>query len=729
LTLAKGGYYRVEARTADGRLLPKNRYRIDVHEDRPPRVMFEEPDEALEVHPVAEVRHRVRAGDDFGLTRAGIVFRFNDGEERTLITRDFPSEPADTPTTAATLEAMLLLETLRAASTDSVTYYAFAEDNHPSGPRRTETDLRFLDIRPFKREYKAAEGEPGDDNGGESTTLGELIARQRFNLNRAVRLSRRRPGDRSPAEDPLKIATFEESLVGLVRDFTEGLEGIAGQRVEPLHQAEEAMLAAVDALDRGRNGESPPRMAEALRHLIEVRQTFRVLVGNRATARAARNFDRTQTQKIRKPKGKDEEAEALASELEQLAQEEDFVYATLSALKTDGPSAPSEGGQAGTSQTPGSPKDRREAVERQEQIADDARSLEERLKRLDQVSDLAKERMAKAAEAAEKSAGALARGSTREGADAARAGALMLHEVARQVKGEIAREVADELAMARDLADELARREDEFGNAQDGRPSTGPEGERGQKPGKGAPGDFGGWGDWSKLTDAEKVARLEEAARTLQEWLKGASKNAEGGSAERVRELLDQGPVAEIVERAERVGTLYLGGQRPESRREARALARTLEVLARQLDVLHRGIVAPELARLVEFDRRVAELTARIRELRTESQVAEWHRLAAALVRDLERAGLGDAAADLRPTLGRAGGPWHWRAGPDGHLVAPEGYANALSAVVTRLQERVQDLTLKDLASARDEATPPEFRELVERYYQVLSAEGGGRGK
>ncbi len=30
-------------------------------------------------------------------------------------------------------------------------------------------------------------------------------------------------------------------------------------------------------------------------------------------------------------------------------------------------------------------------------------------------------------------------------------------------------------------------------------------------------------------------------------------------------------------------------------------------------------------------------------------------------------------------------------------------------------------MILKDLASARDEATPPVFRELVERYYEVIS--------
>ena len=43
LTLTKGWIYRIEARTADGRVLPKNRYRIDVREDRAPRVASTSP--------------------------------------------------------------------------------------------------------------------------------------------------------------------------------------------------------------------------------------------------------------------------------------------------------------------------------------------------------------------------------------------------------------------------------------------------------------------------------------------------------------------------------------------------------------------------------------------------------------------------------------------------------------------------------------------------------------
>jgi len=49
---------------------------------------------------------------------------------------------------------MLLLEEHELTPTDSITYYAFAEDGFPDGPRRTVTDLRFIDVRPFKRIYK-----------------------------------------------------------------------------------------------------------------------------------------------------------------------------------------------------------------------------------------------------------------------------------------------------------------------------------------------------------------------------------------------------------------------------------------------------------------------------------------------------------------------------------------------------------------------------------------------
>lgn len=798
MVLEKDFRYRILARTSDGRQMPKKDYKVVVREDRAPRVGFEEPPEALEVHPIAEVRHRVRVGDDFGLTRAGIVFQLGDGEERELLVEDFSVGDDGKPRTSAILDAMLLLEELDLSPRESVTYYAFAEDNFPGRPRRTESDLRYIDIRSFKREYKLAEpGVPGDSQ--QFTTLEELIARQRFNLNRANRLARHRPGDRTAAEDPLKIATFEELLMNLTREVTEGVEGIVGQPVDELQQALAAMTASLDSLDNGRFPEAPPAMAEALKHLVSARRELITLIGeNPAAAAALRGFDRKQAQKIRKPKGEDQEAEELAAEIEELAGDEDFLYATLAAAMegttpnntpTPSEATPSEpqepedpegdqpkeaskakGGQGsqgsgGKGQMPGEPSDRqgdpkegdrgdnqsgeprpfdrRAAIEKQEDIAYDARSLEERLRRIEAASDLAKARMARAAERAEKAGGALARGDTDEAADQAKAGAGMLHEVARQVRGEIAREATDQLAMARDLAQELAQRENDLAEmAESSAPGQngqqpGREGEgqqpgsegRGDQPGMGR-GDRGGFGGWGAATEEERVQRLLEAARTLQQWLDQIARGEVGRASDAVREMTESGAIDEIVERHDRLGELRLGGRRPEMAAEARDLARRLEMVGQSLEMIHRGLVAPELAELVEFDRRLAELTGRLGTLRTDAEITAWHRDAAALIRDLEAAGIAGAdelAEVLRANgwTGAAVGDWHWGGTADAR-VAPTAYTSALQAVSTQIKDRVQELMLKDLASARDEATPPAFRELVERYYEVLSR---GRSK
>ncbi len=850
LDLTRDLDYHVAARTLDGRVLPKKKYRIDVREDRAPRVAFDEPDEALEVHPIAEVRHRARVDDDFGLTRAGIVFRFNDGEEKALISKDYPTTPGRKPKVSDRLEEILLLETLAATPQDCVTYYAFAEDNFPGTPRRTETDLRYIDLRAFKREYKLAEPGSGDGDPQELIVLDELIARQRVNLNRATRLAKRRPTDRTEADDPLKIAGFEEALLTLTKEFTEGVEALADARVEALHKAIDAMQASMDALDRSRNADAPPAMAEAHRQLVAARRELATLIGEDSPLAARlRAFDRRQAQKIRKPKTKDEEAEEIAERLEALAAEEDFVYATLAANPggtepapqpspeakegekaepkdapkkegepkdakdaaeakepakgQDGPkgeagpgpkgnspgSGPGDEGEGG----PGDPKklDRRALADKQREIADEVRDLEEKLKRLEVASDLAKARIAQAAEKVEQASGAMTRGNTKGATDDAKAAAGMLHELARQVKGEIAREAADQLAMARDLAEELARREADLADREGAAPASspgppsdppgaGPKGEeakkgqggegppeekkdgagkagqgdqpegeagkgsagkggegpgqgegkdgQGQGEGQGAgkgkgrgsmPGPGGrGAGPWAALTEAEQVERMAEMARTLEEWLQQIDKRGEGKAAGAVREILDAGTVAEVVEAAERMGGLRVAGKGAEVGREARELAARLEALGRTLGMLHEGVVAPELAAIVELDRRLADLNVRLGTLKTKAEAAAWERDAAGLVRDLEKAGV--AGADALADALRVGGGWHWD-DRTRHLVATAPLFEAVGAVTVQIKDRVQELILKDLASARDEATPPKFRELVERYYEVIS--------
>jgi hypothetical protein len=119
----------------------------------------------------------------------------------------------------------------------------------------------------------------------------------------------------------------------MTRELTERVEGSVGQRIEPLHAAEEAMLAAVAALDHGQNARSPGHMSDALGHLIKARDTLRIGIGqDPETRQAMRSFDRMQAQKIRKPKKDEQEAEEIAEELEALAREEDFVYEILGGI-------------------------------------------------------------------------------------------------------------------------------------------------------------------------------------------------------------------------------------------------------------------------------------------------------------------------------------------------------------------------------------------------------------
>jgi hypothetical protein len=142
------------------------------------------------------------------------------------------------------------------------------------------------------------------------------------------------------------------------------------------------------------------------------------------------------------------------------------------------------------------------------------------------------------------------------------------------------------------------------------------------------------------------------------------------------------------------------------------------------LELVHRGIVAPQLAAMVEFDRRVAALTSKLATLRSDTQITAWHREASALIRDLDKAGIA-GATELADVLREGGwngtaGAWNWGGGPDSRL-APGGYTNVLSRISSQIKDQIQEMVLKDLASAKDEATPPKYKEMVERYYEVLS--------
>jgi hypothetical protein len=74
------------------------------------------------------------------------------------------------------------------------------------------------------------------------------------------------------------------------------------------------------------------------------------------------------------------------------------------------------------------------------------------------------------------------------------------------------------------------------------------------------------------------------------------------------------------------------------------------------------------------------------------------------------------------PEMRKAG--WNWGRTEGGFFAAPAGYRTILARLLDATRGRIQEIMLGDLASSRDEAIPPQYQELVDRYHQVLAAEG-----
>ncbi|HET6426333.1 MAG TPA: DUF4175 family protein [Planctomycetaceae bacterium] len=343
LDLVEDGTYTIQAEAADGTVLGANKYRIRIRQDQPPQVFFESPDDQVEVHSLAELPMRVRVRDDYGLSRAGILFQINNEQEIPLVNENFEvvAAAADevaangrvSPTTQAALEKLLPLEVFELTQKDSVMYYAFAEDNRPDRPQRTESELRFIDIRPFKRQYRIVDPDPMpagmNMGGGNLKSLEELIQRQRFAVNRTIQIEKRAKVGRKPDASELdQLMKFETDLATSVRETALGLEARGFDDTELFYQAEMAMLQAVDSLSVGNWENASQQMKDALKLLIEQRdRTIRAIFKNPDPARLAalRQFDREQSQKLRRPKSDKEEARELIRRLEELIRQEGAV--------------------------------------------------------------------------------------------------------------------------------------------------------------------------------------------------------------------------------------------------------------------------------------------------------------------------------------------------------------------------------------------------------------------
>jgi hypothetical protein len=503
-----------------------------------------------------------------------------------------------------------------------------------------------------------------------------LIARQRTNLRKTFALSD------EPAlttETVSGLAQAELDLAMVTTEFTQGLEARFGP-MPVLHEAIEAMQGAVPLLQEKKLKESCPPQETALANLIKARQNLRQLLSQSQSASQCRQFDAQQKQKLRTPPKK--EQQQLQQELEKLAQEERKLSSEM-------------GGKSSTS--------RPSPAERQESAAATAAELQKQVRQDAAKTDLARERMDQAAQTIQASAADIKAGRSQEAGQGAKDAAAQLERLARQVAALKARDLAERLGKAQSLARQLAQQQEQL-NQQT------PNGDR-----KG---------------QASEQQQVTEEAKTLADLLKRTLTDAAGSDA-KVRQALQQAAEtnspAEIVEHLQQASAALAAGKTERARREGEQSAKMLDGLAQQLEAARRGVVQPQLEKLVAAEKLAAATQQALAAVATEPQKAEAERKMAELRDTVDSLKAGDSkltAAAHKLSDAMQQGNSTWNSGgrtPRGFYNPPVLYVEGIQATVQALQAKIQEIILKDILLDKDEPVPPQYKKLVEQYYKVLS--------
>lgn len=764
--------YTIVAKAADGMELRENKYRIRVRYDQPPEVWFETPAEALEVTSVAEVLLRARVRDDFGLTRAGIVFEVNNEEEYTLAARDYlamsaalaESESTATETsgqaafeqatsnpaasdgshrwTRDAMERLLPLELFNLEEKDSVTYYAFAEDNLPTGVQRTETDLRFIDIRPFRRVYRLPGEGGGNANGPQIRFLSELISRQRFNLNRTIRMDRKTQSGEEPTLGEVdRIAEFEDDLSKSCFELAVFLDEREFDGSDLLFQAEMVMLTAVDSLNVGKFDLSARQQKDALRLLIEGRNTLETLLRKglpNSQRQALGNFDRMQTQKLRRTKrsqANEDTPEQLVARIRRLASQQQLVAQSLIGIASATNLPAVNGANAGTrgAAMPSADgvydRDTEQELAETEQsqldIAIETREVEAAIEQVRESTTLVQSRASHAADSTDEVSGAIARGDTDLAAETARQASEQLRELAANLEGVSATETVQQISMSRDIAAMLAamqRRvvssnpDDKTDDDADADETTKPTAIESRE---------------ARTVAARRARLLSETGRTLEDILGSAiasNRMDDGEAVRQLSELLTESELEKVVERMSQIAPMIEQDRAKDAQVEGDDIADRLEVLSRKLDGIYRSVVTPRVARLMELEKRATQQQNELKSLLTNQQISNWHRKTLELMEEIDKTNVASASLDeLYAAFQKQGWgkmndelQWDWERDEQDGFEAPSEYVTGMQSVVDDIQQQLQELMLSDMVSDANEATPPKYKHLVDRYIEVL---------
>ena len=261
--------YRVALRDADGL---SNRaaaeYVVRAVADDAPLVEVRRPGGDREITPLEEVVIEARAEDDFALARFDLVYAAAGGAERVvdLLGGESMARGAGVHT--------LYAEDLDVSPGDVISYYVRAGDARPARVRETRSDIYFLEVRPFEREFEDAPSQ--SSLSMDAGTVGQLAGVQKEIVAATWRLDGR-PNLAADDADLVAVADAQAELRQTALGAAARTLQHRGGRAErqALAAAVDAMARAEEALRAASTGAALPPEMEALAALLRAQAAIR----------------------------------------------------------------------------------------------------------------------------------------------------------------------------------------------------------------------------------------------------------------------------------------------------------------------------------------------------------------------------------------------------------------------------------------------------------------------
>ena len=273
----KDGFYRIAFPGRDGKMAAGSPdYTIDVLADQPPTVTFLKPGRDAKVTSIEEVFTEMRAEDDYGVARAELVYSVNGGPEKSVVLHQGRGKRS------VSAGHTFFLEELSLEPGDFISYFGRAGDES-AAHQTTTTDIYFMEVRPFAKEYKQAEergakGAPGGDNGG------ALSYQQRQIIAATFKIVRDRKGaDKQTSEDLATLALMQGRLHDQVQSLIQRManRGVVepgsgfAKTSDSLRAAQVEMASARGQLQAKKAKEALTPEQGALKHLQRAEAAFR----------------------------------------------------------------------------------------------------------------------------------------------------------------------------------------------------------------------------------------------------------------------------------------------------------------------------------------------------------------------------------------------------------------------------------------------------------------------